>query len=167
MSEPNLLLSGSIQYTPYTHFPTEIMRKLQDILEEVRDIDDCENPETILDWNHTTHDEQGLLIKNSAIILYRDGGDWGGESDEEEGHYEGIGILFCRSDITKTGKEYKVHIPEEKDQDILLKHTEEVFGSLRKCETEHLFKIQEYLLSIVEDDSKWIDINQLIVRLFG
>src|SRR6266567_4808118 len=90
--EPGYLqLAGSLTYTPWVQFDEDTMSLLQQILEETREIDGCENPQVIADWREVARGDDGRITHRSHIILYRDGGDW---AEEEDGHYEGIGLLF-------------------------------------------------------------------------
>lgn len=162
---PEITLAGSITYTPYTHFNRDVMEKLRLIIEEVRSPDGSENPEVLLDWVHITRNDKNIITRRSNIILYRNGGDW---AEEDEGHYEDIGVLFCRQDQQEQQEKliYRVNIPDDQEQDRLLLACEDLFINLKTGETEQLETIKKYLYSIIDDESKWIDLNKVMQELF-
>jgi len=100
--------------------PKRLLHQLQDILEDVRAIDGCENPDIIGSFFIEGRDEITMNIAvRSTIYLYRDGGDWAEE--DENGHFEGIGVLFCRIDKDWDGNVTQyIHIPDDAAQDMLL-----------------------------------------------
>jgi hypothetical protein len=154
-------LSSELTYEPKC-FNRKIMRDLQEILDEACDIGGCENPEVVADWYEYAQND-GQITSKSTIILYKDGGDWG---DEEDGHYEGIGLLFCREDLDLTVNPsttiYRVHIPDTEGQDKLLPCCEDLIEDLARGNAEKLNTIRAYLKSIINDQTAWKSLRALM-----
>ena len=162
-----LRLAGYLKYEPWVKFDNTLMRSLQYILDETLNIDGCENPDVIADWREVVRQNGGVITHRSNIILYRDGGDW---AEENNGHFDGIGVLFCRQDINQTTDpntiNYRVHIPKTEWQDkLLILTSQNIFESLKQGNPDQLNAIRAYLESIINDQKQWIPLKDLLGNL--
>jgi hypothetical protein len=166
ISPESFRLAG-ITYELKIRLNKEIMRNLQEILDEACDIGGCENPKVIADWYEFARGSDGLITNRSNIILYKDGGDWG--ENDEDGHYTGTGLLFCREDLDLTVNPhttlYRVHIPDTSGQDKLLACCDELIDNLARGNADNLNTIREYLMSIINDQTAWKSLHHLMKEL--
>lgn len=166
MASDDLRLAGYLNYKPWVQFDEAHMRVLQQILDQQCDIDGCENPDIIADWREVARGPDDLITHRSNIILYRDGGDW---AEEENGHYTGIGLLFCRQDIDQTTTphtaSYRVHLPDSAWQDTLLACCANLIDDMKLGSADKLNTIQAYLKSVINDQAVWKPLRQLLDEL--
>jgi hypothetical protein len=157
--------ASELTYKP-KGFNRKIMHDLQQILDEKCDIGGCENTDVIADWREYGQND-GLISSQSNIILYKGGGDWAEIGDD--GHYTGIGLLFCREDLDLTVNPsttiYRVHIPDTEGQDKLLPCCEDLIEDLARGNADKLNTIRAYLKSIINDQTAWKSLHALMQEL--
>jgi hypothetical protein len=158
-----LELAGNLSYQPRLRPNAKRMAEFRLLLETICDLYECENAQIIADWHEVKRGSSGEITYRSSIALYRDGADW---AEEENGHYEGIGLLFYREDVDQTIEPYttvyRVHIPASVWQDTLLASCSGLIETLKCGHSDKLTAIQDYLESILNDQTAWKALPDLL-----
>lgn len=160
-----LELAGCLSYQPRLRPNSRRMAEFRQLLEAMCGLDECENAQIIADWRVVRQESNRDITSN--IVLYRDGADW---AECENGHCEGIGLLFCREDIDQTSTPHtiacRVHIPESAWQDRLLASCTGLIDTMKCGHSDKLIAIHSYLEAILSDQTAWQSLPGLL-RDFG
>lgn len=152
-------------FSPSVQLDELVTRVLQSILDAGCEIDGCENPDILSEWNGSALNASGQQTHRSTVILFRDGGDW---AEVEDGHYDGMGVLFCRRDTDETPSnpvtKHRVHLPVAEEQDRLLALCDSLTGNQTK-RGEALKSLSDYLTSIINDQTSWKTFAQIMGEL--
>lgn len=154
--------SRPYEYQPHMALPKDLLWDLSQILAEAREFEnEGENPAVLADWVLIERAKTSSLLYHSHISFFRDGCD-GAEKNE---HWENIGVLFYRQDLTEdlagqgktSNPSYsRVHIPELEWQDRLIDACD-YQADLQRGDRRKLDMIVRYLAAILNDQTTWIE----------
>ena len=102
--------AGSLQYIPQLKLTDEVIKRLRQKMMEEGVIQEAENPQVVIDWYQAERDANRTAVRQSSILLLRDGGDAGTP-----------GCIFYRKDVDRQAastREY-YHIPAAEHQTAL------------------------------------------------
>ena len=69
--------AGSLQYIPQLKLSDDVLHRLRQKLVEEGTIQEPENPAVVIDWYQVERDARRTPVRQSSILLLRDGGDAG------------------------------------------------------------------------------------------
>jgi len=134
--------AGKIIYQPHTTLGDHIRQQLREILINRGLIQRAENPAVVIDWLFSESDSNRTVLMQSAVVLYRDGGD-----------AESPAFIFYRIDKdfrTRQSVE-KFHIPPEKVQSLF----REAWGWWDDPSKGKLNILNVYLDEIMNNSNAW------------
>jgi hypothetical protein len=143
-----------------------VEKQLQAVLNQRRDIGKCIGPVFLADWAfHHLAPGTSKVAHMSEVVLYQDGGSWG--EQDEQGHWEGMGVLFCRKDTNLASGNppvWRIHVPDASHQDTLLDACGYAY-TYDHTGNAHLDVLKKYVQAIINDQSAWELLSDAFAQL--